>query len=376
VNFTGMPLVVLTYIFFVIWYLAAGFLAFYFFEAVGRSSSELLARMRGGGSNLQLQRITNFVMPLCRALGALASVVLAYRLLIVLGLPSSTVLAFSAVPGLAIGLGASKLLGNLFAGLSIQTDRPLRVGEFCRVGDNLGYITKIGLRSLELQTLESRVTIPNAVAEDATIVNYSRRGIRGHQLPMQGLEIRVQLDGPFSPYQLEELLKQSRRYLATVADLKDPLVTLERRTDDGSLGLIVFAMVALHGWKPYLALREQLLVHLEELVERAQLSEIPLGVAYSTSPEQLQRLPGLMREVVQQDPALTFLSCRLERIAAFSYDHVLEFSASHLEHDAFEESLHNLNRRIIETLALHGIEIPFPTQTLMFSPSQADAAHP
>ncbi len=376
VNFTGMPLVVLTYVFYVIWFLAAGFVAFYFFEAVGRSSSELFARMRGGGSNLQLQRITNFVMPLCRALGALASVALAYRLLIVLGLPSSTVLAFSAVPGLAIGLGASKLLGNLFAGLSIQTDRPLRVGEFCRVGDNLGYITKIGLRSLELQTLESRVTIPNAMAEDATIVNYSRRGIRGDQLPMQGLEIRVQLGGPFSPYQLEELLKQSRRYLATVVDLKDPLVTLERRPDDGSLGLIVFAMVALHGWQPYLALREQLLVHLEELVERAQLSEIPLGVAYSTSPEQLQRLPALMREVVHQDPALTFLSCRLERIAAFSYDHVLEFSASHLEHDAFEESLHNLNRRIIETLALQGIEIPFPTQTLMFSPSQADAAHP
>lgn len=376
VNVTGMPLVVLTYVFFVIWYLAAGFLAFYFFEAVGRTSSELLARMRGGGSNLQLQRITNFVMPLCRALGALASVGLGYRLLIVLGLPSSTVLAFSAVPGLAIGLGASKLLGNLFAGLSIQTDRPLRVGEFCRVGDNLGYITKIGLRSLELQTLESRVTIPNAVAEDATIVNYSRRGIRGNQLPMQGLEIRVQLNDPLSPFQLEELLNQSRRYLATVHALQDPLATLERRAEDGILGLIVFSMVALHGWQPYLALREQLLVHLEELVERAQLSEIPLGVSYNTTPEQLQRLPSLMREVVHQDPSLTFLSCRLERIAAFSYDHVLEFSSSHVEHDAFEESLHDLNRRIIETLAIQGIEIPFPTQTLMLSQAGSDAAHP
>jgi MscS family membrane protein len=375
VNVTGMPLVVLTYIFFVIWYVSAGFLAFYFFEAIGRTSSELLARMRGGGSNLQLQRITNFVMPLCRAIGALASVALGYRLLIVLGLPASTVLAFSAVPGLAIGLGASKLLGNLFAGLSIQTDRPLRVGEFCRVGDNLGYITKIGLRSLELQTLESRVTIPNAVAEDATIVNYSRRGIRGHQLPMQGLEIRVQLDNPLSPYQLEELLKQSRRYLATVEALQDPLATLERCAEDSSLGLIVFAMVALHGWQPYLALREELLVHLEELVERAQLSEIPLGVSYNTSPEQLRRLPSLMREVVEQDPSLIFLSCRMERIAAFSYDHVLEFSSSQIEHEAFEESLHNLNRRIIETLAAHGIEIPFPTQTLMLSQGASDAAN-
>ncbi|MFZ9149139.1 mechanosensitive ion channel family protein [Vulcanococcus sp.] len=371
VNFTGMPLVVFTYLFFVIWYLAAGFLAFYFFEAVGRSSSEVLARMRGGSSNLQLQRITNFVMPLCRAIGALASVALGYRLLIVLGLPASTVLAFSAVPGLAIGLGASKLLGNLFAGLSIQTDRPLRVGEFCRVGDNLGYITKIGLRSLELQTLESRVTIPNAVAEDATIVNYSLRDRRGQLRPMQGLELRLQLEGQFSPFQLEQLLTQTRRFLATVPELQHPLVTLERRAEDGSLGLIAYATVALHGWEPYLTLREQLLVRLEELVERAQLSEIPLGLSYSTTPEQLQAIPALMREVVEHDPALTFHSCRMERIAAFSYDHVLEFSASHLEHDDFEESLHDLNRRIIEALALRGIEIPFPTQTLMVSSSDA-----
>ena len=231
-----------------------------------------MLRLRGGGSSLQLQRITNLVMPITRAIGALASIALLYRLLIVMGLPANTVLAFSAVPGLAIGLGASKLLGNLFAGLSIQTDRPLRVGEFCRVGDNLGYITKIGLRSLELQTLESRITVPNSVAEEATIENYSRRGIRGDQPPIQALELRLQLDGPFSPFQLEELLRQSRRFLAGMAELIDPLVTLERRPEDSARGLIVFAMVELHGWQAYLSLREQLLVHLEELVERAQFS--------------------------------------------------------------------------------------------------------
>ena len=128
VNLTGAPLVYFTYIFFVIWHVSAGFFAIYFAEAVGRSSAELLLRLRGGGSSLQLQRITNLVMPITRAIGALASIALLYRLLIVMGLPANTVLAFSAVPGLAIGLGASKLLGNLFAGLSIQTDRPLRVG--------------------------------------------------------------------------------------------------------------------------------------------------------------------------------------------------------------------------------------------------------
>jgi MscS family membrane protein len=373
VNLSGLPLVIATYFFSVVWYLAAGFSAFYFFEAVGRGSAELLAGVRGEPSSLRLQRINNFVMPLSRAIGALAAVALGYRLLIVLGLPSNTVLAFSAVPGLAIGLGASKLLGNLFAGFSIQTDRPLRVGEFCRVGENLGYITKIGLRSLELQTLESQVTIPNSVAEEATIVNYSRRGMRGDQPPTQALELRLQLEEAWSPFQLEELLRQCRRFVGDASELIEPLVTLERGPDDSSPALIVFAMVELHGWQAYLSLREQMLVHLEELVERAQLSEIALGIAYGTTVDQLRQIPALMQQVVEQDTALQFHACRLERIAAFSYDHVIEFSSGHPTHDDFEDSLHELNRRIIDILSREGIEIPFPTQTLMLN--QTDAAH-
>ena len=114
-----------------------------------------------------------------------------YKLLVVLGLPSTTVLAFSAVPGLAIGLGASKLLGNLFGGLSIQTDRPVRVGKFCQIGDTLGYVTKIGMRSLVLQTLDTRVNIPNLIIDEQTIVNFSRRDSNSDACPTQSLVVRV-----------------------------------------------------------------------------------------------------------------------------------------------------------------------------------------
>ena len=368
-NFTGLPLVVVIYSFYVIWYFSASVLVFYLFEAVGRSSSEFLARVRGGESPIQLRRITSLVMPISRAVGALVSVVLIYRLLLLLGLPSSTVLAFSAVPGLAIGLGASKLLGNLFAGLSIQTDRPLRVGEFCEVGGNLGFVTKIGLRSMELQTLESRVTIPNSVADEATIVNYSRRGVSWERQPMQGLELRLPIRDPLSPFQLEELMRQARRMVAMpeslqlTVDLHEPVVSLES-LEDGTNQLIVFVMVALHGWAAFLKVRETLLVALEELLERVSLSEVVVGVAYSTTQEQLEKIPELMRSVVSEDSQLGFEACRLVRISAFSYDHELEIRSSHNTHDDFENSVHRLNRRILEVLAQHHIEIPFPTQTL------------
>ena len=60
---------------------------------------------------------------------------------------------------------------------------------------------------MELQTLESRVTIPNSVADEATIVNYSRRGSSVERQPMQGLELRLPIRDPMSPFQLEELIR-------------------------------------------------------------------------------------------------------------------------------------------------------------------------
>mgnify|MGYP002628206138 FL=1 len=368
INFTGLPLVLAIYFFYIVFYLTASIFVFYLLEAIGRSGAELLTRLRGGRSTLQLQRISNLVMPLSRAGGLLVAIVLIYRLLLLLGLPASTVLAFSAVPGLAIGLGASKLLGNLFAGLSIQTDRPLRVGEFCQIGDNLGFVTKIGLRSLELQTLESIVKIPNSVADEATIINYSRRESFPTPNPRQGMELRLQLPAHFSPFQLEELLRQSRLLIEDPERLhglkpESSLVSLDNDSGDGKT-LIVFVLVELHGWPAYLHMRETLLVQLEELLERIDLYEITIGVSYSTTSEKLLRVPELLRSAVNLDPDLHCVACRLLKISACSYDHEIEISSTHRMQNDFEDSIHRLHQRFIKVLGDNDIEIPFPSQTL------------
>ena len=373
INLTGIPLIFSTSFFYIILYITASVFAFFLLEAIGRSGSEVAMRLRGSRSSLQLQRISNLVMPLCRAGGVLIGVVLVYRLLLLLGLPASTVLAFSAVPGLAIGLGASKLLGNLFAGLSIQTDRPLRVGEFCQIGDSLGFVVKIGLRSLELQTLESVVKIPNSVADEATIVNYSRRDGLMESIPKQGMELRLQLPDEFSPFQLEELLRQCRLLLTDPDRLQgltieSPIVSLENNSGD-SKTLIVFVLVELHGWPAYLHMRETILVQLEELLERIDLYEFVIGVSYSTTSSQLSRVPDLLRSAFESDPNLHCIACRLLKISEFSYDHEIELSSSHRFQNDLEDSIHALYQRIIMILGENNIEIPFPTQTLLVDSS-------
>ena len=360
VNFTGMPLVVVTYLFFVCYFIAASIFVFYLFEALGRSLAEWLVHLRGGSSELQLRRVSNLVMPVCRVLGALVALALIYRLLILLGLPSSTVLAFSAVPGLAIGLGASKLLGNLFAGLSIQTDRPVRVGEFCQIGDNLGFVTRIGLRSLELQTLESRVTIPNGIADEETIVNYSRRQRSGETPARQSLALRLRVEQAFSPEQVADLLAIVRRHLAGVAELQQPLVSLEQEGME-AFTLLCHGLVTLNDWPDYLELRERVLLRLEELVEQVRLSQRQIGVSYETSPEHLQRLPELIAAVVERDPLLELQCCRLIAISEFSYDYSYRMHAHHDSFGRFKDAIHRLNRDLLACFAAEGIDIPYPT---------------
>jgi MscS family membrane protein len=360
INFTGPPLIASTYFFSTCFYISSSFFLFFLLEALGRSLSEALVHLRGGSSELQLRRVSNLMMPACRVIGGLLMLTMIYRLLIELGLPSTTVLAFSAVPGLAIGLGASKLLGNLFAGLSIQTDRPLRVGEFCRIGDHLGFVTKIGLRSLELETMESRVTIPNAIADEENIVNYSRRSNNSNHPPMQSLDVRLNIDRHLSPEQIISLLGKARKHVHSQEILQDPLVSIEQNNADG-FTLICFSMVAVHDWRTYLDIRESLLLRLQQILDQVCRSRIVLSVNRETSGDQITQITKLITEAVHTDPKLRLRSCRLLTISPLNYDFVIDLESSHTNYLRFKDGLHRLNQTLLTSLSTHDAKISEPT---------------
>ncbi len=362
VNVTGLPLQVLMYLLYTLYFCWAGLFSFFLMEALGRSLAEWVTILRGRRNALQLSRVSNLVMPVCRVLGAIIGVSLMYRLLILLGLPGSTVLAFSAVPGLAIGLGASKLLGNLFAGLSIQTDRPLRVGEFCRIGSNLGYVTKIGLRSLELQTHESRVTIPNSVVDEETIVNYSLRSDQAHDAVQHVFELHLPLPAELTPDQLDDLVHYGRLHLTELPGLSAAQVFLDQAPGDGELLLRCCGQIHAPNWTDYLTLREAILLRLRQLLDQVIRSRMVIGVAYDTTQEQLQRIPDLIASLFEAEPLATFRACRLMAISDFSYDFTYDYRSSQPTYAAFKDEVARLNRALLALFAAEGIEIPYPTQ--------------
>lgn len=361
VNLTGALLVVKVYLFEVILFAACAATTYFLFESLGHGLAEwILRRNNAIRSDLRLTRITNLTLPGSRILASLVIVAFLYTLLIRIGLPANSVLAFSAVPGLAVGLGASKLLGNVFSALSIQTDRPLRVGEFCGIGVHTGYVRRIGLRSLLLETQDSRITIPNSEVDAATIHNFSNRDTKPGEPLMQTMDIRMPIQVGFSPDHCRDLLDYAKRELQLIESLSDIVVNLEL-VDSGQINLNCIASLEQRSWPDYLELRQAVILRLKELIDQTMKCNAIIRVSYNTSSSQLERIPEIMREVVEQDSSLTFRAGRLVRISDYSYDFSMHYVSAYREYGRFKDAAAAVNRRLLAAFDLHDIEIPYPT---------------
>lgn len=83
-------------------------------------------------------------------------------------------LTASAVGAVVIGFALQDTLGNAFAGLAIQIEKPFRVGHWISVGAFEGRVTEITWRATRLRTKTGNyVVMPNSVMSKEPIINYS-----------------------------------------------------------------------------------------------------------------------------------------------------------------------------------------------------------
>ena len=91
-----------------------------------------------------------------------------------LGVQITPLLTALGVGGLAVALALQDTLSNLFAGVHLLADKPIRVGDYVKVADNVeGHVVDIGWRSTRVRMLQNVVvTIPNKRVAESTITNY------------------------------------------------------------------------------------------------------------------------------------------------------------------------------------------------------------
>lgn len=239
---------------------ALTWLAFRLVDAAERRIAERL-RLRGQAPNAAVLVLGR------RAVKAMLSLFAVLAVLQNAGFDVTGLIAGLGVGGLAVALAAQRSLENLFGGLTIVADEPVRVGDFCRFGDHIGTIEDIGLRSTRVRTLERTiVTLPNAEFSAMPIENFSSRD-RFWYRPKLGLRYET------TPEQIRKVLGSVREML--LADERvDPVPARIRFLGfgDSSLDLEVFAYVHARDYDEFLRIAEDLNLRIMDLVQEAGTS--------------------------------------------------------------------------------------------------------
>jgi small-conductance mechanosensitive channel len=92
-----------------------------------------------------------------------------------LGVDITTLIAGLGIGGIAVALALQNVLGDLFASLSIVLDKPFVLGDFIIVGDYLGTVEHIGLKSTRVRSLSGeQLVFSNNDLLESRIRNYKR----------------------------------------------------------------------------------------------------------------------------------------------------------------------------------------------------------
>lgn len=96
-----------------------------------------------------------------------------------LGFEISALIAGLGVGGVAAALAVQNILGDLFASLSIYFDRPFNLGDFIIVGEEMGTVEKIGLRTTRVRALSGEeIVFGNGDLTKSRVRNFKRMAER------------------------------------------------------------------------------------------------------------------------------------------------------------------------------------------------------
>jgi small-conductance mechanosensitive channel len=128
------------------------------------------------GKDIAVERSLNGILRILKVvIWALAVVFLLDNL----GFKISAVIAGLGIGGVAVALAAQAILGDLFSYFAILFDRPFEIGDFIILGEYLGTIEHIGIKTTRIRSLSGeQLVFSNTDLTTSRLRNYKRMGKR------------------------------------------------------------------------------------------------------------------------------------------------------------------------------------------------------
>ncbi len=171
------------------------------------------------------------------------------------GVDTSSLLTTSAILSAVLGFALQDTLGNVFAGLSIQAQRPFEIGDWVQVDGTVGQVLEINWRAMKVLTLDHvEVILPNGALAKGTIKNYTKPTV----VSRRNIELSAPYDVPPEHVQQVALsaLDDIQRALKTpqpsviLTSFGDNAVlyTLRYFTDDFGAAMVTDSLVRYRVW--------------------------------------------------------------------------------------------------------------------------------
>ena len=196
-----------------------------------------------------------------------------------LGIPVLGVLAGLGIGGIAVALAAQRTIENFFGAIMLFSDRPVRIGDFCRFGDKMGTVERIGLRSTRIRTPErSILNVPNAEFSRFQLENLAERD-------RLRLKTTLNLRLETAPEQLQLIIDRVRGLLLENDDVHNEQARVRLVTIGPlSLDIEILAYIKTTDFDKFLAIQEDLFLEiLREVKDAGTALAPPAQIQYEGS---------------------------------------------------------------------------------------------
>ncbi|MGM5482189.1 MAG: mechanosensitive ion channel family protein [Nanobdellota archaeon] len=262
-------------LFYLLWFILTFYLVRGMFKGIDvfvKEQIKIKKKTEYGGS-VQLIRVIGTI-------GKIFLVIIAVLLLLSnFGINISSLLAGVGIGGIAIAFALQNILSDLFSSFSIYFDKPFVEGDFIVIGNDLGTVKRIGLKSTRIQTLQGQeLIVSNNELTSTRINNYKK---------------------------LEE-----RRVVFTI------------------------------------------------------------GVVYSTPVKKLEKIPGIIKEIIGNTQKARFDRANFKSYGDFSLVYEIVYYAETADYNEYMDINEKINLGIAKEFEKEKIEFAFPTQTIQLQKNE------
>jgi small-conductance mechanosensitive channel len=181
------------------------------------------------------------------------------------GINITPLIASLGIGGIAIGLALQNVLGDLFSAFAIYFDKPFEEGDFIIVGNDMGVVKNIGIKTTRIQALGGQeLVISNSELTSTRINNYKKMNLR-RILFNFGVEYGTSVDKLKKIKKVvEEIIKKEKHSRLDRVHFKE--------FGDSSLNFEVVYYIDSNDYNIYMDTQERINLKIKELLEKEGIS--------------------------------------------------------------------------------------------------------